>query len=383
MKKVLIVGMLDSVHLSRWLAQFKEENVAFTIFPSKKFRRIHSELLQLIEQKNNAKYVLVKPYQIPKIAGYIDFFLFKSFKLFRKDFRLSALSNLLNANKFDFVHAIEIQGAGYLYSNLPSKITAKNRLILTNWGSDIYFFAQDAIHSKKINKVLRIANFYSAECERDYKLVQNFEFKGKFLPCIPNSGGFSKHELHQDLRSTKDRHLIICKGYGGLFGQVEQALPAIENALHLHKNLSVFFYSVTPDVIQKINSLKNIYGNRVAFSTVSKPLDRKSLLELFKMARIYIGCSKSDAISTSFLEALVYGAYPIQTNTSCANEWKKKGFECEIVPLDSILIKDSVIKVLSDIENLNKGVTNNIKLARIHLDEDFIKLKSKEFYGIN
>ncbi len=383
MKRVLIVGMLDSVHLSRWLAQFKEENVTFTIFPSKKFRKIHENLLQLIEQRHNAKYILVKPYRIPKIAGYIDFFLFKFFELFGKDFRLYSLTNLLKANKFDFVHAMEIQGAGYLYSKLCSKITTKNKLILTNWGSDIYFFAQDPIHLEKINKALRVANFYSAECERDYDLVQNFDFKGNFLPCIPNSGGFSKDELNQDIPSAKDRHLIICKGYGGLFGQVALALPAIETALYLHKNLSVFFYSVTPDVIQKINNLKNIYGNRVAFSTVSKPISRKNLLEKFKIAQIYIGCSKSDAISTSFLEALVYGAYPIQTNTSCANEWKNRGFKCEIVQLDAALIADSVVKVLSNIEDLDESIINNLKLARIHLDEDIIKLKSKEFYDIN
>jgi hypothetical protein len=54
------------------------------------------------------------------------------------------------------------------------------------------------------------------------------------------------------------------------------------------------------------------------------------MYENFANSRIYIGASRSDGISTSFLEALVLGAYPIQTNTSCGNEWVEKGFHAQL-----------------------------------------------------
>jgi hypothetical protein len=44
-KKILIIGMFDSIHLARWLKQFEYENVDFTLFPSKKFKRINPELI--------------------------------------------------------------------------------------------------------------------------------------------------------------------------------------------------------------------------------------------------------------------------------------------------------------------------------------------------
>lgn len=383
MKRILVIGMLDSVHLARWLSQFKELDVIFTIFPAKKFKNIHEDLIKLIFEEGTSKYILAKPFRRHRTAGYLDFFLTKVFEFFKKNFRLLALTNIVRAENFDFVHAIEIQGAGYLYSDLSSELKAKNKLILTNWGSDIYFFAQDKTHFEKINKILRTADYYSAECERDYQLLKGFDFKGELLPCIPNSGGFSKYELNQELISTKERKLIICKGYGGLFGQIELALPAIEIALHLYKHLSVFFFSVTPDVVNKVKFLQSIYPDRVEFSTVSNPLKRKDLVEKFKHSQIYIGCSKSDAISTSFLEALVFGAYPIQTNTSCANEWKNKGFQCEIVPLDAISIVRSILNLLSNVESLDQSVVSNVELAREILDKDLILMKAKEFYGLS
>ena len=42
------------------------------------------------------------------------------------------------------------------------------------------------------------------------------------------------------------------------------------------------------------------------------------ILRQFGRARLYLGISISDAISTSVLEAMSMGAFPIQTDTSCS-----------------------------------------------------------------
>ena len=61
-KQVLIIGMLDSIHLARWLSQFEDQNIDFVIFPSKKFKYVNNDLLQLIKSKNLANYSLARPY---------------------------------------------------------------------------------------------------------------------------------------------------------------------------------------------------------------------------------------------------------------------------------------------------------------------------------
>jgi glycosyltransferase involved in cell wall biosynthesis len=49
------------------------------------------------------------------------------------------------------------------------------------------------------------------------------------------------------------------------------------------------------------------------------------MLDLFASSRIYVGISLSDGISTSLLEAMAMGAFPIQTSTACVDEWFADG----------------------------------------------------------
>lgn len=381
-KKILIIAMLDSIHLARWLKQFKNKPVDFYLMPSKKFRKIHLELKVLLKGNEIAKFCLVKPFIGTTLVGYIDFLISKIGTFFRLNHRNVILKQLLSKQRFDFVHALEIQGAGYLYSEMPDSLRHKNQLILTNWGSDIYFFGNDAIHNKKISKVISQAAFYSAECIRDYKLLDKYTFSGVRLPCIPNSGGFSSSELNSYKSITSSRTTILCKGYGGLFGQANLAIPGIKLALDKFNNMSAFFYSVTPDLEDSIIQLRRDYKDRVEFTTVRKPISRKKLLSLFETARVYVGCSKSDAISTSFLEALVYGAYPIQTNTSCVDEWISKGAHATLVGLDIDEIAMAIEKSLVDNDLVDNAQTFNLIVAKKYCHEDNIQKEAFKFYGL-
>ena len=100
----------------------------------------------------------------------------------------------------------------------------------------------------------------------------------------------------------------------------------------------------------------------------------------FQKSRIYIGCSISDGISTSFLEALANGAFPIQTNTSCANEWISKGFIASSVEANISKIFLIIDSVLQDKDGLALASENNLKLARELLDSDQIIKTSVLYY---
>jgi glycosyltransferase involved in cell wall biosynthesis len=103
-------------------------------------------------------------------------------------------------------------------------------------------------------------------------------------------------------------------------------------------------------------------------------------MELFKIAKIYLGCSESDGISTSFLEAISHGVYPIQTNTSCADEWLTKGIRASLVPLDQEAISEELIRVAFNWVHCKNDTINNLRIARNALDPKTIEDKSKEFY---
>ena len=381
-RKILVIGMLDSIHLSRWLKQFENEPADFFLMPSKKFKRLHPELSKLLKSGHLAKYILPGPYIIMRLSGYIDFTIEKLGQFLKLNLRLKILLNIITKKKFDYVHAIELQGAGYLYSKLPERIQLKNILILTNWGSDIYFFQRSRTHSLQIEKVIRAAAFYSAECERDYDLLANYSFTGKFLPCIPNGGGFTKEEMDFQGSPPSKRNLILCKGYGGTFGQAQTLILPVCEILRQNISLRAFFFSVTKDTEKLLLDFTREFGPRLKFSTVKQPLPRPELMELFSEARVYLGCSKSDGISTAFLEAIVHGSYPIQTNTSCANEWVKKGISASIVNAEQFEIYNSLNLAVTNDALVDFAYNNNSRIAKELLDYDKIKNIAKTFYSL-
>jgi glycosyltransferase involved in cell wall biosynthesis len=379
MTNVLIIGMLDSIHLTRWLSQFEDQSIIFTIYPSTKFRSVHPALSQLVKSNKNYRFTQKR---FVKLFGYKEFFFNKFLARISKRFSSeNRLARLIKKYNFDYVHALEIQGAGYLLLNCPfEKSNEHQKVIVTNWGSDIYYFEKKLEDKTKIQKILRIADYYSAECHRDYELALKNGFVGKFLPINPNAGGFKDSVFQKNSKISKDRNQIIAKCYGGEFGLGNLIIDAIDDYLNINKSISVFFYSVTPDLEPMIKALISKFPKRISFATVRSKLNSSKMHENFSNSRVYIGASRSDGISTSFLEALVLGAYPIQTNTSCGNEWVEKGFHAQLIQPT----RDAIFKALINIDelpNLDDLRLENKALASKFLNFETIKLDSIKFYG--
>ena len=379
MTNVLVIGMLDSVHLSRWLSQFEDQPITFTIFPSKKFRSVHPDLIRLV---NSNKNFFLAQKKLIKLYGYKEFilnkFLARASRRFSSEYRLARLINRYN---FDYIHAIEIQGAGYLLLDSCFKKTIESQsIILTNWGSDIYYYEKYPEDKIRIQGVLSIADYYSAECHRDYELALKNGFLGKFLPVNPNAGGFREDVIQRNIKTSNDRDLIVAKCYGGEFGLGSMVIDAIDSYLSQHDELSVFFYSVTADLESKVTQIKGKYGNRVNYSTTKIMLSLDEIYNLFANAKIYIGASRSDGISTSFLEALVLGAYPIQTSTSCCLEWINKGFKASATE-PSVRDLLNTLNYVTDSVDFESARKTNLKLSRTLLSYEAIKKESLTFYS--
>ena len=378
-RKVLVVCMFDSVHAGRWLSQFVDEDIDFLLLPSKKFKNIHPKLIALLTSNVGATYSIVHPLKFNKILGYLDFFFFVILpKIFRKYLRAHYLRIILGKNNFNYVHALEIQGAGYL---CDEAITKKNfKFILTNWGSDIFFFQHLPEHLPRIKSALAKADLYSAECQRDYKLATDLGFKGEQLPCIPNGGGLVIAETLSIGIPTSMRKNIVVKTYGGLFGRGGLAIEAVSKVLEKNLNLTAYFYSVTEDLSDQILELKSKFSERVNYSTLKNPISHDILENIFAVSRIYIGCSISDGISTSFLEALSKGVYPIQTNTSCAGEWINKGAVASLVPLDSYSIQKKLEEAIKDDVLVDEASKSNLRVTREYLGIKSVSNQAKVFY---
>jgi hypothetical protein len=380
-KKILVIGMIDSIHLARWLEQFKHSEHDFYLFPSKKYRKINPKLEELLLNKSKAKYIFHGFLHKGIYSGYLDYIRFEFFGLNKfKSLRRKMLTNKLKNTHFDFIHAIEIQGAGYLLGSIEYKYWSEPRTILTNWGSDILYFSKIFEHEVMIKNILSKVNYYSAECERDYDLALKLGFKGEFLPCVPNAGGFHLDDRQFEYTAPDKRKQIIIKGYGGLFGRSDIPISIIETLSQNFPGYRFFIYSATSDTLDLINKLPKEVLKKIRVSIIKKPLTQKEILKEFSQSRVYIGCSKSDGISTSFLESLVTGAYPIQSNTSCAGEWIKKGVICSLVNLDAKEVLREVSKALTDNKLVNNAALANLEVAKNFLDHSKIQTITSNFY---
>jgi glycosyltransferase involved in cell wall biosynthesis len=141
----------------------------------------------------------------------------------------------------------------------------------------------------------------------------------------------------------------------------------------------VIIHSVTDDLSEKSEELKNLFPGQVSVFKVREKIPRTVLLEYLSKAKIYVGASRSDGISTSFLEALCLGAYPIQTNTSCANEWINLGFNGSIVNPDVSEILNA-LNTNNDDNDLNQKRIHNLTTAKKYLSYALIKTQALQFY---
>jgi glycosyltransferase involved in cell wall biosynthesis len=211
-------------------------------------------------------------------------------------------------------------------------------------------------------------------------LAESFGFTGRALPLIPNTGGMPQDFLQSDITPISLKKLIYIKGYGGKFGLGAIAIEVGRKLLENFPKLELVIVSVTPDLESNARNLKNSFPGRVNFWTVRSSLNHKEIFELLKSSIIYIGCSKSDGISTTFLESLAAGAYPIQTNTSCANEWIEMGFEAHLSEPKFSNVYDAAEEALLNLDITDQKINHNKMLSKKYLSPGRIKELALDFY---
>ena len=329
-KRIVLVAMVDSIHVARWIAQFPAAEYKFFIFPSSPNRRIHPLIEQMRASQGNI--------EIYPFGGRISLPLWGMDLLLGNRVRSWFLQKLIRRVNPDFVHALEFQHGAYLADQALRAGKLDNQFIATNYGSDIYWFQQFPKHLERIKSVLERADRYSAECERDVQLALGYGFKGEVLPVIPNAGGIPEKYAQMEVLPPSERKLIMIKGYDGWVGRATLAVKALPLIKEQLEGFEIVFYSCNAKTLRAIRKMARESGIRVT-AYPKKKLSHDQMMEMFGKALIYVGVSLSDGISTSMLEALAMGAYPVQTNTACTAEWfsqKAQGLELQETSPQSI-----------------------------------------------
>jgi len=312
--------MVDSIHVARWIGQFAREDIDFVLFPSGPNRTIHREIRRL----QSSSIGQTATFRIVPLSGRFSVPLWLLDRLLGESLRGWLLRIAVKRENPDFIHALEFQHAGYIVERGLRNFYSSASLIVTNYGSDIYWFQKFPKHLRKIQSLLGMADRYSAECSRDYDLAEKYGFQGTRLPQLPNSGLIRREDMTGNATPTSQRNLIAVKGYQGWVGRAENVIRALTIEASKMRDAEIVFFSCNFRTIIGIFILRLRTGLNVRGYRKNK-LTHTEILNLFSKSRLYVGVSLSDGLSTSAIEAMAMGAFPIQSSTSCASEWFIEG----------------------------------------------------------
>jgi len=374
-RKILIIGMVDSIHTAHWVERVVDLDCEIHIYPSRTHRKIHPLLRTLLEENHNLR--LLQSFPSQKFSPYVNY-LTKNIKISSLNLQTWLLKRVIEHKSYSHIHCLEIQHAGYLLLEAKSAIEPRTQIICTNWGSDIYYYSQFNWHLMKIKEVLNMTDLYAAECARDYELAKELGFCGQNLPLIPNS--FKLNNIVNSQGDVTTRSQIITKCYGGIFGLGVILIRVMEQFLETHPHASVLLYSVTDDLLSDAKNLVQKFPTQVRISTIRNPMSSSQMAGEFQKSRIYVGASRSDGISTSFLEAMNYGAFPIQTNTSCAQDWIAKGCIGRVVEPNAQAILTTLNDVYDDFKTISNAAKINLNVLKDETETVLIKEIAKSFY---
>jgi glycosyltransferase involved in cell wall biosynthesis len=387
---ILFVAMSSSIHTARWINQINQQPWQLHCYPSTTDPYIHPELDRITLYCPHFNHSTQPHQNLNLKRDFIDILPFAKIykkKLYNKifpDYHLQKLHKVILEVKPDIIHSLEIQAAGYLVSSVKQKYFQNQEFpkwIVTNWGSDIYLYGKLKDHKEKIKKVLAECDYYSCECHRDIELAKQFGFQGKTLPVFPNAGGFDLEMItnYRQPGLTSERKVIMLKGYQTWAGRALCGLRALERCAELLTGYQIVLYSASDDVKLAAELFFVSTGIKTKILPTNTP--HTEILKHHGQARISIGVSISDAISTSLLEAIVMGSFPIQSWTSCANEWITDGETGLLIPPeDPEIIEQAIRRALTDDQLVNSGVKKNLEMAKARLDSKIIQPMAVNFY---
>ena len=362
--KILFISM-PSIHAVRWIENLSDSGHQLYWFDVLGKGRLPTEIdIQQITNWNKRK--------VPYMKG--EYFLQRKFPGFYTTLQpfLEVTANeklayILNEIQPDVVHSFEMQSCSYPILETMQKFS-KIKWLYSCWGSDLFYYQNKPDHILKITSILNRINYIHTDCQRDYIIAKSLGFNGKHAGVIPGGGGFYLEKNATLIKQITGRKIILVKGYHHNFGRGLILVRALQN---IYKDIDNLGYKIVVFGAHQIvvdycaeNFLEVKIYNR-------DELAHQELLELMGKSILYLGNSISDGMPNTLLEAIIMGAFPIQSNPGNASAEivvaGKNGFLIEN-PNDEKAIATLILKILQDPELLQKAFDVNQKIAKERLD---------------
>lgn len=385
--RILFVAMADSIHTVRWIRQLKEQDWDLHLFPCED-GTIHPSLTgvtvhPLLREPTHKVDPELRQTGLrwPFRRGRTRITQLLRSRLLT---RAAMLGRLVKRLRPDIVHTLEMQRAGYLTLEArgQSELLRTRPWIYSCWGNDIYHFGRQGDHEPLIRRVLESCDFFIADCQRDSALARDYGFRGVDLGCVPVCGGFDVDSMqHFKSGNASKRRVIAVKGYQSEMwgGRSVVALQAVKLCADLLKDYEIVVYSAYGNT-QVSSTVQELSGAGLRLSVLPQS-SHPEMVKLMGRSRIALALSTTDGTPNAMLEAMIMGAFPIQSDTVSTGEWIADGRNGFLVPPeDADATARALRKAIADNSLVDRAAYVNDGLMRANVDVSVIRPRVIQMY---
>jgi glycosyltransferase involved in cell wall biosynthesis len=374
--KILFVAFPFSIHTARWINQLSDCGWELHLYSSHRFSKPTDALSSKINYHSNPLNMGGQVSLTKKIFRKAGNAIGAKIEIYKTE--ETELINLISEIKPNIIHSLESQHAGYLVSRVKQAMSNLSfpTWIHSNWGVDLHFFGRLKEHVPSLKKLLSNIDVFIAEGKRDEMLARQLGFTKNTFTFPSVGGGF--HIPAMPLVAIDKRNIILVKGTQDVIRRGLNAIRALERCIQLLQNYRIILYSSCNETrvaaelfFANTNKEIEILGN----------VSQQEMLDLNSKARINICVNMSDGVPNAMIEAMLMGAFPIQSDTSLADEWIEDGLTGFLVPPeDTDVISEKITLALTNDEMIIKAAEINYTRVADLLNYDVMKHKAIDMY---
>jgi hypothetical protein len=198
-----------------------------------------------------------------------------------------------------------------------------------------------------------------------------------------NAGGFPSSFFEEALSPRNNRRRITLKGYEGWSGMALTVVEALEDNKELLRGKVITIVSASRSTRRAAMMLRRKYDLEVEVFA-KNALSHNQTLDIMKNSSVFIGLSRTDGLSTSTMEAIICGAYPIQSATACIFERLHREGYFQIIRENTR--QNAAEAIRRGIEHtLNESSSEEMNAARLEIKsfavDSQVRLKARQLYS--
>lgn len=292
------------------------------------------------------------------------------------------LAHVLTRIRPDIIHSLGMHRAGYLTAEAmaPLPLAQRPRWIYSCWGSDLFCTGRMPEHAERTRRVMAAVDYLVTDCRRDLDLASDFGFRGTVLGVWPGGGGYDLEAVEKRRARVRPSHrrTIALKGYHDLAGRALVALEAVHRCADVLAGYEVALYSASDRVRCVAERVAQVTG--LALRVVPR-VPHADMLDLMAASRVAIAASVSDGTPNSMLEAMLHGAFPIQSDVGSTREWIEHGVNGFLVPAeDTSAIEGALREALRRDDLVDRAADVNARMGAERLDRRRVQTGVLDMY---